>query len=373
MSILRRGGKAEDLIVRYEDELKLFRTWQQKLGYLILAAVWLLSPLVITDKWLNILVFCGVMAIGAIGLNILTGFTGQVSLGHAFFIGCGAYTVAYFGVQQELTMTTWLPLAALVGALVGAVIGPFALRLRGQYLAIVTLGLLFLGEHIFDNWQSVTGGGVGTASGAPLDLGSLDFTDLELFGSSYTRDQGMFWFYWALVALGALLAKNLIRSRPGRALQAVRDRDLAAEVIGVSQFRYKVGAFALSAAYAAVAGALYGVYIQYVDPEQFGGVRGLFLSIQFIAMIILGGVGTVFGSVLGALVIGTIPFLIKDYSDMIPLVTWEIGNQPILDVPLLEQVLYGLLIIAFLLIEPRGLAAVWLRVKAYFKTWPFSY
>jgi len=270
-------------------------------------------------------------------------------------------------------MIVWLPAAAILGALVGAIVGPFALRLRGQYLAIITLGLLFIGEHIFDNWQSVTGGGIGTATRAPLDLGNLDFADLTLFGTEYSRDQGMFWFFWALAALGALLAKNLIRSRPGRALQAVRDRDLAAEVIGVSQFRYKVGAFAVSSAYAAVAGALYGVYIGYADPEQFGGVRGLFLSIQFIAMIILGGVGTVFGSVLGAIVIGTIPYLIKEYSEAIPLVTWKIGNQPVLDVPLLEQVLYGLLIIAFLLIEPRGLAAVWLRIKAYFKTWPFSY
>ena len=372
-AILRRGGKADDLIVRYEDELKLFRTWQQKLGYLLLGVVWLLVPLMISDKWLNILAYCGILAIGAIGLNILTGFTGQVSLGHAFFVGCGAYTVAYLGVQQELTMTTWLPIAALIGALVGAVIGPFALRLRGQYLAIITLGLLFIGEHIFDNWKSVTGGGFGTSTAVPLDLGPIDFTKLEVFGTEYTRAQGMFWFFWVLVALGALLAKNLIRSRPGRALQAVRDRDLAAEVIGVSQFRYKVGAFAVSSAYAAVAGALYGSYLQFVDPEQFGGVRGLFLSIQFIAMIILGGVGTVFGSVLGAIVIGSIPFLIKDYSDMIPLVTWEVGGKPLLDVPLLEQVLYGLLIIAFLLIEPRGLAAVWLRLKAYFKTWPFSY
>lgn len=372
-ALLRRGGKAEDLIVRYEDELKLFRTWQQKVGYLLLGVVWLLVPLVISDKWLNILAFCGVLAVGAIGLNILTGFTGQVSLGHAFFVGCGAYTVAYLGVQRELTMTTWLPIAALIGALVGAIIGPFALRLRGHYLAIITIGLLFIGEHIFDNWKSVTGGGFGTSTSVPLDLGPIDFTKLSLFGSDYTRAQGMFWFFWVIVAIGALLAKNLIRSRPGRALQAVRDRDLAAEVIGVSQFRYKVGAFAVSSAYAAVAGALYGSYIQFVDPEQFGGVRGLFLSIQFIAMIILGGVGTVFGSVLGAIVIGSIPFLIKDYSDMIPLVTWEIGGKPLLDVPLLEQVLYGLLIIAFLLIEPRGLAAVWLRLKAYFKTWPFSY
>lgn len=367
------SGRSSELIVRYEDELKLFRTWQQKVGYLLLAALWLLAPFIIEDKWLNILNYCAYFAIGAIGLNILTGFTGQVSLGHAFFVGCGAYVTAYFGVQQELSMLTWLPLSALVGGVIGAVIGPFALRLRGQYLAIITLGLLFIGEHVFDNWESVTGGGTGTSTSVPLDAGPIDFAALELFGTEYTREQGIFWFFWALVALGALLAKNLLRSRPGRALQAVRDRDLAAEVIGVSQFRYKVGAFAISSAYAAVAGALYGSLQRYVDPEQFGGVRGLFLSIQFIAMIILGGVGTVFGGVLGALVVGSLPFLIKLYADRIFLTTWEVGGQPFLSAALLEQILYGLLIILALLIEPRGLAAVWLRLKAYFKTWPFSY
>lgn len=270
-------------------------------------------------------------------------------------------------------MTTWLPLAAIIGGIVGALVGPFALRLRGQYLVIITLGLLFIGEHVFDNWESVTGGGTGTTTGVPLDLGPLDFTNLDVFGTEFTRDQGVFWLFWALVALAALLAKNLVRSRPGRALQAVRDRDLAAEVIGVSQFRYKVGAFAISSAYAAVAGAMYGALQQYVDPEQFGGVRGLFLSIQFIAMIILGGVGTVFGSVIGALVVGSLPFLIKLYASDIPLTTWRLGGDPFLTPALLEQILYGLLIILALLIEPRGLAAVWLRLKAYFKTWPFSY
>ena len=367
------SGRSSDLIVRYEDELKLFRTWQQRAGYLALAALWLLAPLYLEDKWLNILNYCGYFAVGAIGLNILTGFTGQVSLGHAFFVGCGSYVVAYLGVQQELSMLTWLPLAAVVGGIVGAVIGPFALRLRGQYLAIITIGLLFIGEHVFENWESVTGGGTGASTSVPLDVGPLDFTALEVFGTEYSRDQGIFWLFWALVALAAVLAKNLVRSRPGRALQAVRDRDLAAEVIGVSQFRYKVGAFAISSAYAGVAGAMYGALQQYVDPEQFGGVRGLFLSIQFIAMIILGGVGTVFGGVLGALVVGSLPFLIKLYANDIPLTTWEVGGQPFLSAALLEQILYGLLIILFLLLEPRGLAAVWLRLKAYFKSWPFSY
>jgi branched-chain amino acid transport system permease protein len=371
---MRRSTK---LVVRYEQELALFKTTGQKLGLALTVLLWIASPFVLEDNWLNYLNYAAVLAIGAIGLNLLTGFTGQVSLGHAFFIGCGSYVTAYLGVQQEQRMILWLPLAAVVGAVLGAVIGPFALRLRGQYLAIVTLGLLFIGQHVFENWDSVTGGGRGTPTAAPLDVGPLNFANLELFGSSYSRDQGIFWFFWFLVGVGALLAKNLVRSRPGRALQAVRDRDVAAEVIGVRLGKYKVGAFAISSAYAAVAGALYGTLQQFVSPVEFSGERGLFVSITYIAIIIVGGVATIFGSVIGAVVLGLLQRVIEQYSDFIllkPFTDWKlIHDQALFTVPIFNQVLYGTLIILFLVLEPRGLAAVWLRLKAYFKSWPFSY
>jgi branched-chain amino acid transport system permease protein len=366
-----------NLVTRYEQELALWKTPASKLGLVLIALVWLLVPLQLADNWLNYLNYAAIAAIGAIGLNLLTGYTGQVSLGHAFFIGCGAYVTAYFGVQQEQRMIIWLPLAAIIGAVLGAVIGPFALRLRGQYLAIITLGLLFIGQHVFQNWDSVTGGGRGANTAAPLDLGPLDFTDLHLFGQSFSRDQGIFWFFWLLVGIGALLAKNLVRSRPGRALQAVRDRDVAAEVIGVRLGKYKVGAFAISSAYAAVAGALYGSLQQFVNPTEFAGERGLFLSITYIAIIIVGGVATIFGGIIGAIVLGAMPRIIEQYSDFVllkPFTEWKlIHDQPLFTVPIFNQVLYGTLIILFLMLEPRGLAAVWLRLKAYFKSWPFSY
>ena len=365
------------LVTKYEDDLRLFRRsrWMQA-GIVALLVLYYLAPNVLTEFQLDVGNRVGVLAIGAIGLNLLTGYTGQVSLGHAFFVGVGAYTAAHFGTEQEWPLFLWLPLAALFGGIIGAFIGPFALRLRGNYLAIITLGLLFVGLHVFDNWESVTGGGAGTSIAPPMEIGPLNFTDLELGGAAYTRNASLWFLIWGLVGIVMLLARNLVRTRPGRALQAVRDRDIAAEIIGVSLGRYKVGAFAVSSMLAALSGGLYAVLQQYVAPNEFGGQLGLFLSIQFIAIIIVGGVGTLFGSILGALVVGALPRLIESLSGNVdlPLVSGDQGGREgIITVFSLNQMIFGLLIVIFLLFEPRGLAAVWLRIKAYFKSWPFSY
>jgi branched-chain amino acid transport system permease protein len=369
--------KSRALVTRYEDDVRLFRRsrWYQA-GIVLLVVLYLLVPLVISEFQMDVLNRVGYFAIGAIGLNLLTGYTGQVSLGHGIFIGVGAYTAAWFGMDHSWPLLLWLPMCAVVGGLLGAVIGPFALRLRGNYLAIITLGLLFLGEHLFANWESLTGGGTGRGITPPLEVGPLDFNALKLGSAVYSRNQGLFWLIWGVVAIVLLLARNIVRTRPGRALQAVRDRDLAAEIIGVSLARYKVSAFALSSALAAVAGAFYAVIQQYAQPSEFGGQQGLFLSIQFIAIIIVGGVGTLYGSVLGAFVVGALPRLIENlgqHADL-PFVSGDKGGADgVLTIFSLNQMLFGLLIIVFLLLEPRGLAAVWLRIKAYFKSWPFSY
>lgn len=370
MSVFASRRRGPLMSVRYEDQLRLFRSTQMKVAIAALAVLWLALPLQLSDFWLNVFNYSAVFAVGAIGLNLLTGYTGQVSLGHAFFMGAGAYVAAQLGVTHGLPLVVYLPAAAVVGAIVGGLVGPFALRLRGDYLVIITLGLIFIGDYVFDRWEAVTGGGAGTSTAAPLKVFGLNFAALELGGRSFTRDQGIFWLFWFIVGVVALLAKNLVRSRPGRAMQAVRDRDLAAEVIGVSLFRYKVGAFAIAGAIAALAGAMYGSLQQFVSPSEWN----LFLSIQFIAIIILGGVGTIFGGVLGAVVIGALPKIINQYSASIPFVSSNAGSSDgIISAASLNNVIYGLLIVLFLMFEPRGLAAVWLRIKAYFKSWPFSY
>lgn len=368
----RFGSRNARMVVDYADDLRMFPSTLSKFGVLLLVLAWLFLPMRIPDTGgyfsLNILCYAGIAAIGAIGLNLLTGYTGQVSLGHGFFIAAGSYTVAYLGGDQGLPIFVWLPLAGVIGFVLGAAIGPFALRLRGNYLVIVTLGVLFVGQYVFDNWDSVTGGGGGASTLGALP--ALDSTEFTLFGRVYSREEGFFWLIWAIVALVALLVRNLVRSRPGRALQAIRDRDLAAEVIGVSAARYKIGAFAWSSAIAGIAGALFGLFqrsFNWVDPPS----AMLGLSIQYIAIIILGGLGTVFGSVLGALLVGSLPYVIQNVSlnyDL-PLVS---GSNPYMSIASLNNIVYGLLIIVFLIFEPRGLAAVWTRVKIWFRTWPFS-
>jgi branched-chain amino acid transport system permease protein len=258
--------------------------------------------------------------------------------------------------------------AAVVGGLIGLVIGPFALRLRGNYLAIITLGLVFIGQHLYENWDSVTGGLNGTPVKSQPVVGPVNFAHFEVLGYKFTRNEGYFYLTWILVALVALTAKNLTRSRAGRAMQAVRDRDTAAEAIGIRLAQSKVLAFVVSSSLAAMAGALYGSYQQFVSPTDFG----LLLSLQYIAMIVVGGVGTTFGPILGAFFITAMPRFIEAFSDRIPGVATTPGSKGI-TVPALNQALFGVLIIAFLLLEPRGLAALWLRVKAYFRAWPFSY
>jgi branched-chain amino acid transport system permease protein len=363
-----RSSANPAMVREHGDDLTIFSSRQTRIALGVLIVAVALAPLELSTFQSSVLVYAGIAAIGAIGLNLLTGFTGQVSLGHAFFIGTGAYVTGYLAGQRGWPFLVCLVAAAAVGGLIGALIGPFALRLRGNYLAIITLGLVFLGQHLFENWDSVTGGLNGTPVNAPPKVGPVDFAHLTVFGHSFTRDQGYFYLVWMLVAVVALTAKNLTRSRAGRAMQAVRDRDAAAEAIGVHLASTKVLAFVVSSSLAAMAGALFGSYQQFVSPSDFT----LFVSLQYIAMVVVGGVGTTFGPILGALFITAMPRVIEEFSDRIPGVASQAGASGI-TVFSLNQALFGVLIIAFLILEPRGLAALWLRIKAYFRTWPFSY
>ena len=352
----------------YADELALFRGvggWAVLIG---VALLYLATPLAIDDFWLSVLNFTAIAAIAAIGLNLLTGFTGQVSLGHAFFLGLGAYTAGYLGGDLKLPVLIWLPAAGVIGALVGILVGPFALRLRGLYLAIVTLGLVFVGEHLFLNLRQITGGPQGRAIPSPV-IGDLNFADLATsLGLPLSREQSFFLFVVPLLAIATVLAKNIARTRPGRAFQAIRDREIAAGIIGVDPARYKVAAFAVSSFYAAAAGALLGSYLRHVSPSQFD----LGPSIQYVAMIIVGGIGTVYGSIAGAFFLVLIPRVVEALSPALPFVSHSAGGAGV-TVFVLNQLLFGVLIVLFLVFEPLGLAGIWMRVRTYVKTWPFSY
>ncbi|GAA2346249.1 branched-chain amino acid ABC transporter permease [Dactylosporangium salmoneum] len=332
-----------------------------------LALPWLLE-----DDVLQLLGLACVTAVGALGLNIVTGLAGQVSLGHAFFLAIGAYTAAAiagdpdgrtigFGVTEVLV---FLPAAGIVAALAGVLVAPLATRLRGLYLAVVTLGLVFIGGHVINEWSSLTGGpGVGRQPPAPTLLGY----DLNTSDALLTRDQKLYVLMLVLLLIEALAARNLARSRVGRALTAIRDRDVAAGVIGVNLARYKTIAFGASSFYAGCAGALLYVGAGYFDPSSFD----LLLSVQYIAMVLIGGAGTVSGAVLGAFLITLLPRLTRGVPSYLPFISTSSAESP--NAYQLETVLYGVLIIVFLIFEPRGLFGVWLRLRSYWKAWPFSY
>jgi len=373
------------LVTDYRQDLRLFGSSWLRAGLLLMAALFVVLPLQLDDFWLSLLATVGIYAIGAIGLNLLTGYAGQVSLGHAFFFGVGAYCAAWFGggaavgtrdqvLFLDLPMIVWLPLAGIIGAALGALVGPVALRLSGQYLAIVSIGLLFVGDWILLGWVSATNGSQGLRVTAEPVVGPLNFSDLNIFGSGFSPEQGEFWFVWALVALVALLAKNIVRTRPGRALQAIRDRDVAAEIIGVNPARAKIGVFALSSGIAAVAGGIYGmVVVRTVTPEIFTGFGGLITSITFIAIIIVGGISTISGAIVGSLVVISLRQITSRFIDVLPFLKQTPNDDGIMLVGQFNLIIFGLLIIIFLLAEPLGLVALWRRVTTYFKAWPFSY
>jgi branched-chain amino acid transport system permease protein len=406
------------LYTSYAQDQALLNTGSKKVigGLFLLALVlapfgWVPAFGFLGDAdWAKLLTQTFIYAIAALGLNVLTGMAGQVSLGHAFFMGVGAYTAAWLGGPADsallglgLPMWVWLPAAAVVPALIGVAIGPTAVRVRGLYLAIVTLGLVIVGEYFFRNFRSLTGGSQAGRSHPPFQLRLwkeeqplIDFTtDGPLFGIQMTGVQKTYLLMLVFVLIAVVAAKNLARTRVGRAFQAIRDRDVAAEVMGVNEFRYKLLAFGLSSAFAGAAGALLASFIGRTIPERFD----LLLSVLFIAIIIIGGAGTVAGTLMGAAFVVVLPRLVRDVTGWLAdvarsgegllariadifiatdprdfgLVHTLPGTGPGLGIDQLNQVIFGLLIIGFLIFEPLGLYGIWLRIRNYWKGWPFTY
>lgn len=356
----------------YDEELALFNTRPKQVGVGVIVVGAALMPWVLTDPLLQTLAIAFVFAIGALGLNIVTGLAGQVSLGHAFFLGIGAYTAAAISGDPEgrtigfgiTFLPVWLLAGGAMAALAGVLVAPLATRLRGLYLAIVTLGLVFLGEHIFKEWQALTGGaGVGRPAAEPVMFGYVFDQD----GAFLTKEQNLYLLMFVLLLIFALFARNLARSRVGRAFAAVRDRDVAAEMMGINLARTKLLAFAISSFYAGCAGALLYTITGFFEPASFN----LLLSVQFIAMVLIGGAGTVAGTLMGALFISLLPTLTRSLPEYVPFISRQVTDVP--NVFQVEQILYGLLIVGFLLFEPRGLFGIWVRIRNYWKSWPFSY
>jgi branched-chain amino acid transport system permease protein len=323
-----------------------------------IAIVGVLLPFTVNGYWLSTAVFVLIAAIGALGLDLLTGRTGQISLGHAFFLGVGAYTGGVIGGRYGLTAALWIPAAAVIAGILGGLVGPTALRLRGLYLAIVTIGLIFIGQHVFVNVSWLSGGPGGEALPVPT-FGALNFTKGTHIGGLFINRDGLF-YYLALVLVAATMAyvHNLARSRQGRSMSAVRDRELAAAVLGVDVARTKVTAFVISSMLAGVSGALYGSYLGFVVPTQWD----LALSIEFVVMIVVGGMATVWGPLLGALFVIGLPAVLQNVSRSLPFLATGTNSHGILTVSDASAIVYGVFLIVFLLLEPRGIIGLGQRI-----------
>lgn len=308
-------------------------------------------PLWGTDYLLAMTCIVGIHVIATLGLNITTGNTGLISLSHGAFLGVGCYTVAWLA-KQGVPFYLAVPGAGLFTALLGVFVGLPSLRVKGLYLAIATLAAHFILTFIFREWDSVTGGVPGTK-----------IPRAEFFGFEFSGDRRNFYLIFVCAFLLALAARNLARTYVGRAFVAVRDRDISAEILGVNLLRTKLLAFAIGAFYAGVAGGLLGYFYGAATPEYFS----LTLSIFYLAAVIVGGLGTVLGSIFGALFMTFVPEVLRLVAHVSS--QWFPSVAALL-LPM-GQVVFGLLIIFFLVFEPHGLAAIWSRVRRTFHLWPF--
>lgn len=342
----------------YQRELALRHTKAQYARLALVVLAMLAAPYTLGNYWLSIVNTILIAVIGAVGLNILVGFTGQISLGQGGFLAVGAFTSALLYMRADLPAPVSVACATLVTAVTGALFGLPALRLKGLYLAIATLASQEIIVFVARRWSFLR-----EESGAPLSVDRL-----HLGGFEITRQYFEFQWYWILLVcavLSVLAARNLFRTSLGRSFMAVRDQDIAASAMGVNVTRAKVTAFALSSGFVGFAGALSAHYTETVTWESFT----LEVSILYLAMIIVGGLGSVAGSVYGAFFMMLVPVFLNEAIGAVG----EGVPGLVSRLPAIENAVFGLVIIGFLLAEPRGLDRIWQRMKDYIRFWPFRY
>jgi branched-chain amino acid transport system permease protein len=323
---------------------------------LVLFAV--VAPLSLHEYYLSIINLVMIAVVGALGLNILVGYTGQISIGHAAFMSVGAYTAANLAVKAHLPFWITLPAGGLMAALIGAIVGIPSLRIKGLYLAIATLAGQLIIEWTINHVPWISGG-----AQASIQVPRPSLLGYEL------RTQGQLYFFLLFFTVVAIVATlNLVRSRIGRAFVAIRDQDIAAEIIGIDIFRYKLMSFAISSFYAGVCGVLYTYYLGIANYEQFQIV----VSIDYLAMIIIGGLGSVLGSILGATFVTFLPIVIRWTMESFGGLFFSPAELPG-TISSLRLIVFGALIILFLVMEPEGLNRLWRNIRNYFRVWPFSY
>jgi branched-chain amino acid transport system permease protein len=318
----------------------------------------LVIPLTLHEYYLSVANLVWIAVIGALGLNILVGYTGQVSIGHGAFMSVGAYTAANLATRLGAPWPVTLIAGGLMAALIGAIVGIPSLRIKGLYLAIATLAGQLIIEWTINHVTFISGGVQASIEVARPRIGPYVLSS----------QRAMYYFLLAFVVIAMVGTMNLVRSRIGRAFVAIRDQDIAAEIIGINIFRYKLLAFAISSFYAGVTGVLYTYFLGIANYEQFQ----IGVSIDYLAMIIIGGLGSVLGSIFGAMFVTLLPILIRYAMEALSGVFFSQAVMLNL-IPALRLTLFGALIIVFLIVEPEGLNRLWRNIRSYFRIWPFAY
>jgi branched-chain amino acid transport system permease protein len=330
----------------YDQDIRLFRHGGQVFWYGVLSLLLLGAPALLPEYYLSQLTFICIYGIVGIGLMLLTGYTGQVSLGHAAFLAIGAYTEAVL-LAHGVSFGVSLVAAAALAGLAGIVIGLPALRLSGIYLAIATMAFGFIVQELLTRWESVTRGNLG-----------MTVRSIEFAGARVDQEWKLYCVALAAVSLVVLCVLNLLRSPTGRAFVAIRDSEISAQSMGIQLARYKTVAFALSAAITGLAGALYAHKLQFISPEQFGIV----VSIELAMMIFIGGIGSLHGALYGAIFVIALPQVIAVAKDYLPVaVARQTG---------LEPTVFGLILVLVILFEPLGIYGRWQKVRQYLGSFP---
>lgn len=315
--------------------------------FLIPAWAWLLPGSVIRIDIVNIMVFAGIYSCVVIGLNLLVGYGGQISLGHSAFFGIGAYTTAILCTRYSW-FPTWFGIicGVFLAGIIGWLIGVPVLRLKGHYLAMATLGLAEIGFILFTQLKGLTGGTIGIPQG--LNVPVSEIPPISLFGFKFTSDIRFFFLVWSIAMLLMLLNINIIRSRVGRGLRALHSSEVAADAMGINTSRYKTQVFVLSAMFAGLGGALFAHFQRYINPESFV----FSVSILFITMVVVGGMGNLWGGIVGVVVLTFLPSVIQALPYWIPGIPSSLTNFSNYSL-----VLYGILLIVFMMFLPKGIAA----------------
>ncbi len=345
---MRIGSPKHD----YAADEALLRTPVQWVWCGILFVALALFPFMATQYWVFLVCLISINIISATGLNILTGYTGQVSLGQAAFMGVGAYTVAWLDTHTGLPFFINLLAGAGTATVIGMIAGLPSLRVKGLYLAIATIAASFILQFVFINWESVTRG-----------MRGMNIDPPSVLGTSLANPEQFYWLVVPVTVVMVVAAANLFRTRIGRAFIAIRDRDISASVLGIHLPTYKLMSFGIASFYAGLAGGLWAYFFGSINPESFP----LVMSIFFLAAIIVGGMGTILGGILGAVFMTLTPEMLRYAVDI---------ASPFIDDPgailsPLRTMVFGLLIVGFLLFEPHGLAEIWRRVRRFFHLWPF--